>query len=69
MFGLAPSAGTEPPQGRKFTSFTTKEGLSSDFVISIYEESEGSLWIGTLGGGLNRFSDGKFTTFIPGRVI
>lgn len=45
-----------------FTSFTTQNGLSHDFVRSIYEDREGSLWVGTQ-DGLNRLKDGKFTTF------
>lgn len=46
----------------RFTSFTTKDGLSHDVVSSIYEDREGSLWIGTY-GGLNRFKDKKFTAY------
>ncbi len=30
--------------------------LSSDRVTSVLEDHQGSLWVGTLGGGLNRFS-------------
>ncbi len=30
---------------------------------AIYEDREGSLWIGTAGSGLHRIKDGKFTTF------
>ncbi|MGZ5452888.1 MAG: ligand-binding sensor domain-containing diguanylate cyclase [Candidatus Aminicenantales bacterium] len=47
-----------------FTAFTTREGLSSDIVSSLWgEDNEGSLWIGTFGGGLNRLRDGKFLTY------
>ncbi|MCI0412953.1 histidine kinase [bacterium] len=42
-------------------NFTTSDGLLQDFVISISEDREGSLWIGT--GGLNRLKDGPFVTF------
>ena len=38
----------------RFTSFTTKNGLSDDLVFAIHEDAQGSLWIGTYGGGLNR---------------
>ncbi|UCE20088.1 MAG: SpoIIE family protein phosphatase [Gemmatimonadota bacterium] len=31
------------------------KSISSDFIRTIYEDKEGVLWIGTLGGGLNRF--------------
>ena len=32
-------------------------------VRSIYEDDEGTLWFGTYAGGLNRFKDGKFTSY------
>src|SRR5207245_2059957 len=38
-------------------------GLSNDFAFSIYEDRESNLWIGTYGGGLNKFKDGKFTAY------
>lgn len=47
----------------KFTSYTSKHGLSNDFVRSIYADRKGNLWIGTIGGGLNRLKNGKFTSF------
>lgn len=31
-------------------------GLSNDVVISLYEETDGTLWIGTDGGGINSFN-------------
>ncbi len=45
-----------------FTSYTTKDGLSSNNVWSVYEDRAGSLWIATV-NGLNRFRDGKFTAY------
>ncbi len=42
-------------------NFSTQNGLLQDFVISISEDREGSLWIGS--GGLNRLKDGPFVTF------
>lgn len=36
--------------------------ISSDFIRTIYEDKEGLLWIGTLGGGLNSF-DKETETF------
>jgi ligand-binding sensor domain-containing protein len=46
----------------KFTSFSTKDGLSNNSVRVFYEDREGNIWIGTE-HGLNRFKDGKFTIF------
>jgi PAS domain S-box-containing protein len=43
--------------------YTTKDGLTHDGVRAIYEDRAGNLWIGTYGGGLNRFSDGKFIAY------
>ena len=47
----------------KFTTLTSKPGLSDNSIWSIYEDREGSLWIGTDNGGLNRLNDGKFTSY------
>jgi ligand-binding sensor domain-containing protein/signal transduction histidine kinase len=44
----------------RVTSYSTRNGLSSDYVTSLYEDSEGVVWIGTSQGGLNRFKDGAF---------
>jgi diguanylate cyclase (GGDEF)-like protein len=43
------------------TNYTSKNGLSADQVISLYEDTEGALWIGT--DGLNRLKDGKITVY------
>jgi ligand-binding sensor domain-containing protein/signal transduction histidine kinase len=47
----------------RFTRYTTAQGLSHEHVRAIYEDADGTLWIGTYGGGLNRLRDGRFTTF------
>jgi len=39
------------------------KSISSDFIRAIYEDKSGLLWIGTLGGGLNKF-DRKTDTFM-----
>jgi ligand-binding sensor domain-containing protein len=59
--------------GRTFpTSFTTfrhdprnPHSISSNNVFCVFEDSQGALWVGTLGGGLNRFdrSTQRFTVF------
>src|SRR5581483_6965133 len=43
--------------------YTTRDGLSSNAVRALFEDRDGSLWIGTRGGGLNRLRDGKFTAW------
>ena len=42
---------------------TTKNGLSSNLISALHEDRDGTLWIGTSGGGLNRYRDGRFATF------
>jgi signal transduction histidine kinase/streptogramin lyase len=46
------------------TTYTTKNGLSHNGVRAIYEDRAGNVWIGTQGGGLNRFRDGRFDTYV-----
>lgn len=45
--------------GKSFTSFTKKDGLSGDMVARIIEDKKGNLWFG--GDGLSRY-DGKYFT-------
>jgi ligand-binding sensor domain-containing protein len=45
------------------TSYTSRDGLSDEIVLALFEDREGSLWIGTEAGGLNRLKDAKFTTY------
>jgi len=42
-------------------SFTTHNGLSSNFVLAVHEDATGVIWIGTMAGGLNRWKNGKFS--------
>ena len=41
------------------STLTTREGLSSDNVYSIFRDRRGDIWIGTLGAGLNRYARGR----------
>jgi signal transduction histidine kinase len=41
--------------GKGFTHFNEKEGLSNSFVLSIMEDSHGNIWFGTYGGGVSMF--------------
>jgi signal transduction histidine kinase/ligand-binding sensor domain-containing protein/CheY-like chemotaxis protein len=46
-----------------FTTFTLRDGLPNEVVLSIYEDHTGALWVGTDGGGLASFRGGGFTAF------
>jgi ligand-binding sensor domain-containing protein len=47
--------------GKSFTSFTKKDGLSGDMVTRIIEDKKGNLWFG--GAGLSRYDGKSFTRF------
>ena len=45
-----------------FTQFTTDQGLASNNVISVFEDKQGILWIGT-NGGLSKYDGKTFQNF------
>ena len=49
--------------GHDWKLFTTADGLSANVVRAIADDADGNLWAGTVGGGLDRLHDGKFTAF------
>jgi signal transduction histidine kinase/ligand-binding sensor domain-containing protein len=60
--------------GKKFTSYAEKEGLSNSCVWSLAEDRKSNLWIATYAGGLFRFRDGRFTRYslkqgLPNTVV
>jgi len=68
------SSATEDGQNGTFHRFTKADGLSSDFIECLHFADDGALWIGTFGGGLNRFKNGKFSAInreqgLPNGVI
>jgi two-component system, sensor histidine kinase and response regulator len=46
-----------------FTTFTTRDGLANDAILSLHEDAHGALWIGTDGGGMSRYWNGRFQTY------
>jgi len=44
-------------------SYTTADGLAENSIFALHKGSDGSLWIGTWGGGLNRYRNGRFTAY------
>ena len=46
-----------------FTTFTARDGLANDAIISLHEDPHGALWIGTDGGGMSRYWNGRFQTY------
>lgn len=44
-------------------ALTAKDGLAGNFVLCIYQDADGALWIGIYDSGLSRFKDGHFTNY------
>jgi hypothetical protein len=40
-----------------------RDGLSSNMVRSLHEDTDATLWVGTYGGGLNRLRNGRLTSY------
>src|SRR5215831_19383395 len=43
--------------------YTTNQGLSSDAVLSLTDDRDGNLWIGTVGGGVSKLSSELIVSF------
>ncbi len=52
----------------RFSTLTTRDGLSSNVITALYPDGEGNLWIGTNQGGLNRLRNGRITAYPPERT-
>ncbi|HKV42144.1 MAG TPA: two-component regulator propeller domain-containing protein, partial [Blastocatellia bacterium] len=59
---IATAQGLNRLKDGKFTSYSQKDGLASNSVLSLYEDAGGSLWIGTR-LGLNCLKNGRLTTY------
>lgn len=44
-------------------TYTHKDGLVQDSVYSVFRSRDGTVWAGTLSGGVSRFRDGRFTNY------
>jgi PAS domain S-box-containing protein len=44
-------------------SYTEVNGLAQNSAYAVYESRDGSVWAGTLNGGVSTFKDGRFTTY------
>ena len=60
---IATAGGLARMRHGKMETFTSTNGLSSNLVLSIFEDREGSMWVGTEAGGLNLLKSKKFNTY------
>jgi ligand-binding sensor domain-containing protein/signal transduction histidine kinase len=53
------------PDKGSFTAktYTHANGLAQDSVYSVYQDHDGSVWAGTVSGGVSKLSGGRFTTY------
>ena len=60
-YGPAPTAiGLWRMNHGQLRLYTVADGLSSNQIRSLVEGSDGTLWIGTFGGGLDALRNGQF---------
>ncbi|HEX5226809.1 MAG TPA: two-component regulator propeller domain-containing protein, partial [Bryobacteraceae bacterium] len=52
-----------PESSLQAETYTSANGLAQNSVYSVYEARDGTVWAGTLSGGVSRLKDGKFTTY------
>ncbi len=60
---IATNSGLYEVNGEDIKVHTTYNGLSSNIIRSLYFDTDTVLWIGTVGGGFNRYKSGKFISF------
>jgi signal transduction histidine kinase/ligand-binding sensor domain-containing protein/DNA-binding response OmpR family regulator len=62
--GFSLAAGTEPLKSLQFRNYTTRDGISNDYVLSCTEDRSGNIWLATE-NGLSRFSPstGRFRNY------
>jgi len=44
-------------------TYGERDGLPAHVIYAVHEARDGAVWAGTLGGGLSRLKDGRFTTY------
>jgi signal transduction histidine kinase/ligand-binding sensor domain-containing protein/CheY-like chemotaxis protein len=60
---IGSNGGLHCRRNASWTTYTISDGLASDRVRSLCADREGSLWVGTDGGGLMRWRYGEFEVF------
>ncbi len=55
--------------GKKYTNYTTADGLCDNNVTCITEDKKGNLWFGSMNGGLSKYNGKTFTNYNQSNVI
>lgn len=51
------------PGGFASSTYTKANGLAQDSVFAVHRNLDGTVWAGTLSGGVSKLQNGKFTTY------
>ncbi|HJQ97882.1 MAG TPA: histidine kinase, partial [Candidatus Polarisedimenticolaceae bacterium] len=57
---IATTSGASRLHDGTFTTFRAADGLADDRVLTICDDEDGGVWLGTYRGGLSRFKSGAF---------
>ena len=62
---LGTNNGLSVYNAKYFRNFSVVDGLSNNWITTITESPDepGTIWIGTIAGGLNKYKDGKFEKY------
>lgn len=60
---IGATGGLSKIQDGKITNYTTADGMAGNWVSSIFDDQQGSLWISSPQGGLTRYKNGKFVAY------
>ena len=52
-------------QGAMINTFTRENGLANEYVFAAMVDQESGVWLGTNGGGVSLYQQGKWRTFFP----
>lgn len=67
--GKLDTKGNASYDGKSFITLTTDQGLASNTVVSILEDTKGNIWFGTDGGGVSKYDGRGFETFSSARGL
>lgn len=59
MWAGTETGGLHILRDQRFSTWSTRNGLSSDNTSAVVEDASGTLWVGTAGGGLNAVAPGQ----------
>lgn len=62
-FWIGTTQGLYRARAVAITTFTRRDGLSSDNIYSIYEDRAGQIWFGAWGGGVTSYKNGCVTHY------